>query len=69
MTPEQEQALIVSASNTEAIVKRIDQQLNGNGQPGVIKEHCDRLRKLERVKWLLTGGALVALWVIERLVH
>ena len=69
MTPEQEQALLVSASNTETIVKRIDQQLNGNGQPGVIKEHSARIRVLERFKWVLLGGGGLLLLLLERLIH
>lgn len=69
MNERQEKELLVTVSNIDTRTARMDRDLFGNGQPGVVKEHCARIKKLERVKWLLTGGALVAIWVIERLVH
>jgi hypothetical protein len=44
----------------ETIVGRLQHDLFGNGKPGLISEHEDRIKKLERFMWVAVALALAS---------
>jgi hypothetical protein len=57
----------------ETIVERLDHQMLGNGQPGVIAQHDARLTSLETSRAKLAGGvtavSLVAGFIADSVRH
>lgn len=54
----------------ETIVTNMDHRLFGNGQPGVVKEHEDRLKVVENFRYYLLGiGAVIAVIGVALINH
>jgi hypothetical protein len=53
----------------EETLNRMDEQLFGNGQPGVIEKMSSRISRLEKAFWIAVGGGFVIIWFIERIVE
>lgn len=53
----------------EAIVRRLESRLFGNGQPGEISAIKKRVARLESWLWRATGAAAILLCILDLLVH